>query len=483
MYRTVSACLLCVLGFGACTPYDPLLVVLTPNLDRVAAEGPDPVTVRVEVLYEGEPQTEADVQISTSNGRVGPITHEGDGVYTAQVTHTLVSGLIKLDITALGVTVTRTAIVMPTLAAHWGQPELVEGLVNTPGHEDSVEVSPDGQWLVVSTYSPIDLLCCLFGVPLVCPSGPTADPASPVCNVSLGAYDEPQRPLMPGAERILSNTQIHDTLPSLGITAADGGDLPFAVPPVGAYGFHRQSDGSFAEPFVIAFDADGMPVAPFGFNFVPGSTGGATVLFAWDDVRTDGSDPANTGNDLYRMSLGLGSPNILGTFTSSAPGTTQLDTELDPVPLASADLALPSGNPGYASDGVFYDAEDGEHDLYFAAGDALGPAPLAPAVTVDISSPSQGEYQPFVHQDRLFYARDFAELISVRRGTGAVSDPATWSDSTVELGVGAQTSVGSLLTIGEPSIATVGGSEELYFGFGVRKLNGIDQAVGRVKRR
>ena len=67
----------------------------------------------------------------------------------------------------------RTAIVMPAIDAAWGQPEVVPGAVNTAGYEDSSEVSPDGQWLLVSSYSPVDLICCVAALPTICANATT----------------------------------------------------------------------------------------------------------------------------------------------------------------------------------------------------------------------------------------------------------------------------------------------------------------------
>jgi hypothetical protein len=46
-------------------------------------------------------------------------------------------------------TVSRTALVLRDVGPAWGQPEAAPGLVNTPAYEDSSEVSPDGEWLVI----------------------------------------------------------------------------------------------------------------------------------------------------------------------------------------------------------------------------------------------------------------------------------------------------------------------------------------------
>jgi len=456
-------------------PDASLIPAIEITLDRRAETGPDTILVDVRVVRDDVPQAGVTVTLVATNGSVGAITDQGNGHYLAEVRPSISSGDVQLTATALGNESKRTAIVLPTIDAAWGQPERVPGLVNTDGYEDSSEVSPDATWLIVSSYSPVDLICCLAAVPTVCTTASTAaDPASIACNASLGPYAAPARPDLPGADRIISSTSIHDSLPRLGLGQPAGTDLPFAVPPVAAYGFKRQPDGSYGEPFSIAFEADGITSAPFGLTFAkPPSGNSATLIYAWDDFRTQ--DSSDTFNDLYRVSITLGARVILGTFTNGV-----LDIDPTFVPLTSH--AGPQGNPGVAPDGIFFDAETGDEDIHFAAGDPLGTAPLAAAVTVGIST-SANEYQPYFHNGRLFYARDFAAIRSAARGTGDISQAATWTDDHIELGVDGGADIGNVLAIGEPSIAVIETGTELYFVYGTRTATGIEQSVARVRRR
>lgn len=458
------------------TPDAPEPVFLELTLERREETGPDVILVDVLVRRGQVPQTGAAVTLTaTAGSSVGAIADQGNGHYTAEVTPTIASGDVELTVTALGAELRRTAIVLPTIDAAWGQPERVPGLVNTAGYEDSAEISPDGRWLLVSSYSPVDLICCLGAIPTICTNASTAaDPASVACNTSLGPYAAPARPDLPGAERITSATNIHDELPRLGLDQPAGTDLPFPVPPLAAYGFVRQDDGSYGEPFSIAFEADGMTGAPFGLTFAAPPTGTeATLVYAWDDHRTDGD--ANTFNDLYRASVTLGARVIFGTFTAGV-----LDIEPTHVPLASH--AGWQGNPGVAADGIFFDAEQGDNDIHFAPGDPLGGDPLAAAVTVGIST-AAAEYQPFVHDDRLYYARDFNEIRSARREAGDVSLSTTWTGDHAELGLDGANDVGRVLAIGEPSIAVTSSGTELYFVYGQRSATGIEQSIARVRLR
>ncbi len=456
-------------------PDAPAPVHLSLALERREANGPDVILLDVYVARGSMPQLGVAVGVASSNGAVSTLTETGNGHYTAEVAPTIESGDVDLVVSALGSELRRTAIVLPTVDAAWGQPELVPGPVNTPGYEDSSEISPDGQWLLVSSYSPVDLICCVAALPTICATASTAaDPASVACNVSLGPHAAPDRPDLPGADRIIDGTTIHDELPRLGLDQPDGQDLPFAVPPLAAYGFKRQPDGSYGEPFSIAFEADGMTGAPFGLTFASSSGAAASIVYAWDDHRTQNA--ANTFNDLYRVNVTLGARVILGTFSAGV-----LDVEPTPVPLASH--AGWQGNPGVAPDGVFFDAEQGDEDIHFAAGNALGTATLAGAVTVGVSTSGAGEFQPFFHAGRLYYSRAFQTIRSAERGNGDVSLPGTWTDDHVELGLDGSTDVGRVLAIGEPSLAVTSSGTELYFIYGQRTATGIEQSVARVRLR
>lgn len=457
----------------------PGAVALAVSLERREVDGPDVIVVDVTVTIDGAASPGQVVALSAEGGAAGAMTDLGDGRYRGEVAPDQPSGEVALLVEALGEQVARTAVVLPQIGAGWGQPERVRGLVNTPGYEDSPEVSPDGAWLIVSNYSPVDLVCCLQG----CGGAQELDPAGALCNTSLGPYAAPERPDLPGAARIVSPTQIHDEMPSLGIDMPDDQDFVIALPPVAAYGFRRQPDGSYAEPFVIAFAADGSTVAPFGFTFAaPPQGAAATVLYALNDLRVPDEAPESTDNDLWRVELTLGQPNNLGTFTTPPMGLPQVDVPL--VPLELVDRTGPQGNPGVAADGVFWDSEGGVGDLFFAPGSALGGG-LGPAVKVALSQDLRGEFQPFPSGGRLYYSVDFADIrSSARAPDGDPADPATWSEEQVEVAAEAGAArVGAVISIGEPTIATLDGAPTLFFLYTSRTTTGYDMTIAHVRAR
>ncbi len=454
-------------------------VALAVTLDRREAEGPDAIVVDVTVTIDGAVAPGQLVALTAEGGVAGAMTDLGAGSYRGEVAPDQPSGEVHVRVVALGEQVERTAVVLPEIGAGWGQPERVRGPVNTPGYEDSPEISPDGQWLIVSNYSPVDLVCCLSG----CDGSPPTDPAGSACNTSLGPYAAPERPDLPGAGRIVSSTQIHDELPSLGLDLPDAQDFIVALPPVAAYGFRRQADGSYAEPFVIAFEADGSVVAPFGFTFVAAPQGAAAqVLYALNDLRIPDEAPESTDNDLWRVDLTLGQRNNLGTFTTPPMGLPQVDVEL--TPLEVEDRSGPQGNPAVSADGVWWDSEDGAFDLFYAVGSASGGG-LGPAVTVALSRPDRTEFQPYLFGGRLYFAAEFAEIRSSARAPGG--DPgaaATWSEERVELACEAGTTrTGAVFSIGEPSVATIDGAPTLFFLYTNKTATGFDMTVGQVRAR
>lgn len=461
------------------TTGQPGTVEIGVALERREVDGPDMIVVDVTLTIDGGPGTEQTVTLTAEGGTAGAMTELGAGRYRGEVAPAQVSGEVLVRVEALGEEVERTAIVLSAVAAEWGQPERVRGSANTPGYEDSIELSHDGAWLIVSSYSPIDLLCCLLG----CAGSAPADPAGAACNTALGPYAAPERPDMPGAARIVSPTQIHDELPSLGIDMPDGQDFVAALPPVAAYGFRRQPDGSYDEPFVIAFAADGSTAAPFGFSFVDVPQGtGAQVVFAWNDLRIADGTPEDTENDLWRETLTLGQANLLGTFTTPPMSLPQLDRELTRLPLV--DHAGPQGNPAVTPDGVWWDAEGGSGDLYFAPGDVAGDA-LGTPVVVALSRPERGEFQPHVFADRLFFSSDHAEIRSAARAAGGdPAAPATWSEERVDLSSEpGSPRDGAVIAVGEPSPASVDGAPTLFFVYATRVGDGLQMAIGQVRAR
>ena len=334
----------------------------------------------------------------------------------------------------------------------------------------------------MSDYSPVDLICCIFGT-CSAPPVPPVDPAGPHCNASIGPLTGPARPRLPGLERVISSTHIHDEAPSIGYDLPVGTDLPIALPPVTGYGFKRQADGSFAQPFLLGFAADGVST-PFGYSFAGPVTGtSAKLVFAFEDLRNVRGDygPPTRG-DLFRDAVTLGVDNNFGTFSVDALGRPVTDRFPAAVPLPSK--AGQQGNPAVSSDGLWFDTEEEANDLFFAAGNPLGGSTLAAPVRVALSRSDRGETQPYLHQGRLYFTADSSKILSSARAPGGnPALAATWGAEQLDLAAEASDRVGAVIAIGEPSISVRAGVKSLYFVYVLKTATGLDLNVARVAAR
>lgn len=468
--------LLLVAGLAACgggrssggTPELPSAI--SARLERDATASPARIVVVAEVRgAAGNPLSGQDVRVAAGEAAVAPVEELGGGRYRAVVTPPWPSGVLPItaSVGTAGPAATLTALVLPQVGADWGQPEAVPGLVNTPAYEDGIEIAPDGEWLFVGSYSPVDVFTCLS----------CADPSCAACQTVIGPYGAPARPGMLGAWRIESPTRVANRCPKLCFTGPDGGDVPnVPLPPVSGFGFRRQPDGSFAEPFVIGLDADGCN-APFGYSLVAPPQGtSAEVVFA-------GTFPgSSTGNDLFWAPLVLGSPNVLASFACPAGNLTLVDSVAAPLMLDP--LAGTQGNPHLRGGLLFFD------DEYSSSPPALlvtRPGGALPAATFPVSqrvplAPGEDVRQPFFDPPHLYFTREFR--VARSRLDGDPAAPDGWSTPTTELAGEplATTRAGAIFVVGEPSVAhRPDGTYELYFVYGVRTATGgVALDAGRV---
>jgi hypothetical protein len=464
----------------------------TPSPDAAA---PDAPTVTLAITFErGAAASELAARIAVTNSADTPTLSVSGGVASALVpatggfTTTLrplagnASASVEVTATLGGVTVSRRALIFAAIDPAWDVPEPVPGSVNSGGWEDSAEVSPDGEWLVVSSYTPIDLFCCTAAVTGVCPAG-TFGAAYAPCNTSLGPSAAPDRPALGGASRILSPTDIDHVAPRLGITTEQAA---LAIPPLSSYGFRRQADGSYAQAFSFTFDTDGA-FAPFGVNFVRAPTGDrAEVVFAFTDPR--GFNTGGLHSDVYWLGdLELGASSILATYSVANGEITA--SGFRPAKLAVADTPTPDqGNPFFDGTRLWFDndtSSDGSERSIFVTTltGTLPSGTWSTPVKAGFERAGVGEFQPYFDAPQLYYAREFAEILSIDLvGNPARADGWSGERSIVRPG-GAITNVGDIVTIGEPSIARIAGETWLYFVYVVRTANGLDANVGRIRQK
>ncbi len=432
--------------------------------------------------------TSAAVQV-TADGVTRAATEVGFGRYEAVVVPRFTSGELPIVVGIAGhdeVTVTKTAVVLPFVDPSWGQPESLGGLVNTAGTEDSATISPDGEWLIVGTYSPIDILGCVLHLG----SGPT-DGRNTACQNSYGPITGPARPRLPGAERVLSPTHIRNVLPKICAdnpdggdfvySAPDGGDIVFPLAPVTAYGFRRQADGTFGEPFVIAFDADGLSSA-FCFTFLGSPVNGIASLLYGNrryDLQNDVNHP-------WVTQLVMGTDATLGTYSCNG-GVTQFSpnaTYMLPVNPLTQNVGNTAVAPGY----LVSDDESAKVS-YTVSALALPDGGYDPWKPLALPEPGDDLRQPVFEAGRFFYYRNY----TISSSAWAGADPSmrsSFSAPRLELQPDSSPSgplalpPGRVIGLGQPTFAhRADGSTELYFVYYLRSAAGFDSQVARVRAR
>jgi hypothetical protein len=452
------------------------------------AGAPDPILAFVTAADESGAPLSGLAIVVDAGGVILPATEDA-GFYLATIVPPFTSG--ELPVTAFaagtGTTAQQTALVLPFVGDLWDQPQPVVGLVNTPGTEDSSTVSPDGEWLIVGTYSPLDVFCCGVG----CGGYPTLDGDNPACVDVLGPVAAPARPGMPGADRISgsrltdwSDPQMCAVLPDGGPIEVfdDGGFYPLTFPPVAAYGFHRQSDGSYAEPFPIQMSSDGFVGAPFCFTFLGDGDGGVvSVVFAFSIDAVDGGKPHP-----WVGSIALGQSNTLGSYaceSSTLPAYPAFTPGgIQSVPVGPSSQQAGNTSVARVSSGTYLLSDDEsasppyvEYSLISDAGVFSDWVPMA------LPEPGIDRRQPVVAGPRLFYYRG-ADVASVAWNGADPGEASSFSDLETELSRETNLTgrVGEVVGLGQPTFAAVDGGVQMFFVYYRRSATGADGQIGNV---
>jgi len=444
---------------------------LTLGLRRGAGN----ITVTVRVLSSGTLDGSQTPVLTVAGGTASALTPTATaGEFQGTITPSGVDLEVPITASAHGATITRTALMLSNIDDSLDQPEAVPGLVNTEGVEDGINVSPDGQWLLVGTYSPVDVYTCAAG-------GFTY--ATPACAAIVGPYGAPERPSMLGASRIQGGTYTNGC-PSVGLLPPQ----TYAFIPVAAYMFRRAADGTFGEPHVIGAGADGC-LGPYGYSFAASPVGNsAKLLFSQDDPF----DAPDTKADIYFLDAVLGQDNIWATY-SLQNGAAKV-SDMKAVRIAPT-LAARQGNPAYANGILAWDDEDQEESarrLFFAplsgtlptvtAADA-GPVGDAGAQVIAIPQAGEEQIQPAFDGDDLYWFGANGISRSSNLDGGALSASSSWSPRKVMLAPGTSANR-PILAVGEPTVARLpDGGKELYFVYVKKTAKGLDGAVGRVRFR
>jgi len=388
--------------------------------------------------------------------------------------------------TGTGTSVTATALVLNQVGSQWDQPEKVRGLVNTMGWEDGANISRDGEWLFIH-YAPMSGSCLI-------------ENNDAACRRAMGPWQIPERPDFPGANRIDADGTVHNGCPSFGLSEAWADSVGMFFVPQALYGFRRQPDDSFAEPFVIAFaDTDGCVPAAGPVVLTSGGADAMLIFFYDQPADNDycGAAPGtDTVADIYAANITLGAPVILGRYQTNCVVTDALG-----VPLGGAGLPGHQGNAGVFGFSpaearfVFYDDEtalDANRNLFVEEvlpGGSFPGGPFGPAyeLPAPVNAPDQGEIQPFFDGTTLTFRRGHNIVSSRWTDTGSgFFDPASWTEAEIDLAPDPQSwnTSGAIVTAGESTIAVRSGKRLLYFVYGVSSPDGtLDLNVGFVQER
>ena len=497
-------------GDGDPSPCDPCADAyeLSARLTRASGAQPSPIVVHARLTNHGVGLSAATITVTASRGTVGAINDAGGGDYTAVVAPDG-TGEYAITVGFSDLTVRRSALVLQYVGDTWDQPKMVEGLVNTAGYEDGANVTPDGSVLFVQ-FGPV-YFSGFFLASLPRASGGCGGLrlvpdrcTHPWIDTTIGPYAAPERPgFFVGRINVATGALRHNSA----LYGLDDDEAPIVAPITMFYGFRRQPDGSYAEPFYVAFDDAQDAIAnPFGLHVAPPNI----AVFAQQDGQTRGAD-------VFTMPVSLDASTTLGTYTPGNPpprGTPFPATRLDFGDTGTSGTFGTQGNPMLATDStgavwaIFTDDEfdasnaepldddDADGLTAFVHSGAAFPAGTWEKVILPsiINDPSNAETQPFLDSDGYLYFRRESSLLRAHyagaRTAAALADESSWSTPSLELAPAPTSNVGDVLVVGEPSVAVIDGKRVLFFVYGRVRAVGdpsgfpdIDMQIGMVEQR
>lgn len=446
-------------------------VELALHFERIPQSGLDPFRVTASLTQGGAPVAGKSLTIHVPRGTATSITEPTAGSYAFTVSPAT-TGIYPVTVTYQGVTVTRQALVLTTVADGLGQPMLVPGLVNTAGYEDGITITPDGEFLFVQ-YGPF-YFSGLFNHAAICAEAgwsmydlttcPGKQDSDWVFN-TIGPYATSERPLFPtGAIQ-------DDMLMHLGLTIPTVVNRLVLFPTV-FYGFRRQADGSFAEPFKVAFnDAKGAN-GPYGLSFQMLDATHARFVVAWNNYFNN-LEATEGQADVYHGVVTMGVTNNLGDVTFNGEFFASITPSVSPVGFSSHEGV--QGNPHLYYDAptgtvqsIWTDDEATTHDLavYRLTAGAFPDGTWALTALPPKINTGASESQPFFTGSHLILNRDVTIVAHPYVGSGGADYDldGSWGDA-VTLLAGGDTAVGGIFGVGEPTVATYEGRTYLYFAY------------------
>ncbi len=496
---------------------NPVQYSIELAFDRIENSiGLDPFTVTATIFSDGTPTANLTPIISLSRGTQNSVTDLGDGRYQFTVTPTQ-TGEHEINVSYENASLTRTPLVLKSVDSNWGQPMSVPGLVNTAGYEDGITVSPDGQYLFAQTGPQYFSAIFVYAEPRInggCGAINDNTRLSPDrCNhpwidTLVGPYTAPERPgFFDG--RFSGNTFLHNSNAwGIGID-----ETPFFAFATMFYGFKKQPDGSFTEPFYIAFDDLNDAIAnPFGMSFRNNADGSMTMVFTLNDGDTSGfvdednnnvTPDVDSGFDVYTIDIIPGQNNNLGSYNIGQP---PLRDSFFPSSMIDFGSTGTDGNYGTQGNPHIYvlnngsinsiwtddefdaddtdpgnDADADDLSVYTLSAGSFPDGSWNKTVLPTIINTAADQTQPFFTGEGLYYTQDTDIFYSAYSGaTDTAADYANndnWAAPITILKKDLDdTPLGKIIAIGESTIANENGVETLYFVYGY--VRAVDPITG-----
>jgi len=465
------------------TPSDSYSIAL--DFTRVPLVGLDDIDVVVSVKNNDVLAPGLTPTITLETGSKSTTLDNGDGTYSFRITPTQ-TGEHKVTASYGGITFSRTPLVLYDVDAAWGQPMSIPGYVNTEGYEDGATVTADGQYFFVQTgpqyHAGNEVMTNLCGGPVS-----RVGCSHVYLDTIPGPYTAPERPGFWDGR--YSGTTILHNANSWGLVADQAPN--YAVSTM-FYGFKRQSDGSYKEPFYVDFsDVNDGIITPFGLSFYLNGDGTALTTFTLEDPSIPGQN-----FDVYNSTITLGQNNNLGDFVADpTPGQPPLRGATFNSNLIDFDNSGATTIPGTQGNNHMHVVggdvvsiwTDDEYDVGGDHGDLTvnlnNNSTISDGTLRGLSSSSWTSFQlpskinsvndevmPFFTGTGLYFARDTGKLeiyYASYSGTHTQADltnNANWGTPVKLLASDpSSASLGRIVGLGEPTVATIDGEEYLYF--------------------
>ncbi len=351
-------------------------------------------------------------------------------------------------------------------------------MVNTDGYEDGITITPDGEYLFIQ-YGPVYFSGVLLHSTICAEAGwtlynletcPGKSDSSWVFG-TRGPYSAPLRPGFPTGS-IANGTLTHIDIEVPGVAKG------IALFPTVFYGFKRQADGSFAEPFKLAFNDSRGANAPFGLSFQMNGPHSADFVVAWNNYFGDLGDDTP---DIYHGSITMGQNTSLGDVVYEDGFFSSIDPAISPVGFDSH-MGV-QGNPHLYYDdfgdvqSIWVDDEQDAHAItvYVRTAGVFPQGTWEPVLlpgTINPYTPGGDEAlrssQPFFDGSRLFLNRGTRIVYHAYTGThdsAGYSNPANWGAEVVVLASTDGAAMGGIFGVGEPTLAQRDGRTWLYFAY------------------